>query len=75
MKIYTSITPSRCTKQHIFTKVPVKCLFMVQYSKLKVPQKAGTLLDKSRLESENLCAEISQNRLSRAVTPAVPYTR
>ncbi len=63
----TSSTSQPSPKQHIFPKVPVKCLFVVRFSQFKVLQKAGTLLDTFGLESESsLCAKIKilQNRLS-----------
>ncbi len=37
------------TKQHILTKVPVKCLFMVIFLNLKLLQKADQLSDTSGL--------------------------
>ncbi len=62
-------------KYYIFTNMPVNCLFMVQFSKLKVLQKADTLLDTSRLGSIwNLGAQTLQNWLSWAVMPALRQT-
>ncbi len=45
-----SSTSQSSTKQHIFTSVTVKCLFIVQFSKLKLLHKGGKLLDTSRLK-------------------------
>ncbi len=45
--INISVTNQPSTKQHIFTKVRAKFLFMVRFSKLKLRQKAGKLLDTS----------------------------
>ncbi len=60
------------TKQHIITKMPAKCLFIVNFVKLKLLQKAGKLLDISRLGLiSNLSATISQNQLWWAVMPAL----
>ncbi len=46
---HTARTSKLCRNQHIFTKVHVKCLFMIRFSKLNILQKAGTLLDISWL--------------------------
>ncbi len=51
MTINTSNTSQPSTKQHILTKVHIKCTFMVQFSKLNIHQNAGTLLEISRLGS------------------------
>ncbi len=62
MTIHSSSTSSHSTKQHIFTKLHLKCLFMVQFSKLKVVQKAGKWLDTSGLGSvSNMGAKIFYN--------------
>ncbi len=72
MTINTSGTIQPSTKQHIFTKVHLKCLFMIRFSKLKLVQNAGKLLYTSKLGSvSNLGAKISQIQLSQAVKPAL----
>ncbi len=65
MTINISITSQPSTKQYIFTKVDVKCLFMVQFWKLEVLLKGGKLSDTSKFGSvSNLGVKILQNWLS-----------
>ncbi len=62
------------TKSNTFTKLLVKSLFMVRFSKLKLLQKAGKLLDTSELGSSlYVSAYISQNRLSQVVCTVNPW--
>ncbi len=49
LTINTSGTNQPSTKQHIFTKVPVKCLCMLRFSKLRFLQKAVKFLNNSWL--------------------------
>ncbi len=73
MAVNTSSTSQTCTKENISTNMPVKCLFIVWFWKLKALQKIGTLLYTSKLRSvSNLGAKISQIWLSRAVIPVLP---
>ncbi len=56
ISILVLVNHVKLASRNIFTKVPVKCLFMARFSKLKVLQKAGTLLDTCKLvlESESI---------------------
>ncbi len=59
--VNTSSTSQPSTKQHIFTKLPVKCSIMVLFSKLKLLQKAGQLLDTLiRNDIESGCQNIAK---------------
>ncbi len=61
-KYFSSGASKHSTNQHIVTKVPVDCLYMVQLSKLKLLQKANKSLYTSRyrIVIESGCPNITK---------------